>query len=71
MCFQIPKQVKTIADHEAMMEDGARVNLGEIDVKTGDYVLVYGNMAVEKISKERALKNRKLIRQIENSSADY
>lgn len=64
MCFQIPKQIKSVNDSDAIMEDGARVKLGGIKVKTGDYVLVYGNMAVEKITRKSALETRRLIKGI-------
>lgn len=68
MCFQIPKQVKSISNSHALIEGGITVKLGTIKAIPGDYLMVYGNMAVEKISKEKALQSRHLIRNIEDSN---
>ena len=68
MCFQIPKKIKKVNDREAIMEDGARIKLGGIKAHAGDYMLVYGNMAVEKVTAEKAKRMRKIISNIDYQS---
>ncbi len=46
---------------EAITETGSRIRLGDIKVSPGDYLLVYGNMAVEKIGKKKAEDLRKTL----------
>ena len=67
MCFQIPKQIKSIRNNDAIVEGDISVKLGNLKVTTGDYVLVYGNMAVEKLEKNKALEMRKTIRTLDRS----
>lgn len=67
MCFAIPKQIKKVTNSSAITEDNMTINTGTLDVATGDYVLVYGNMAVDKIDKNQALKTRQTISKIDNS----
>ena len=67
MCFQIPRQIKSIKNNHAIVEGDMNVKLGNLKVASGDYVLVYGNMAVEKIEKERALETRRLISNIDTT----
>ena len=67
MCFQIPKQIKSVTNNQAVVEGGVNVKLGNIKAAAGDYVLVYGNMAVEKLGKKKALGMRKTISVIDNS----
>lgn len=61
MCFQIPKQVKSVTNGKALVEGDIDVKLGSIEASPGDYLLVYGNMAVEKISKKKARAFRQLL----------
>ena len=61
MCFSIPKKIKSITDNLAIVEGEVNVKLGTIKASPGDYVLVYGNMAVEKIGKKKAEAFRKMI----------
>ena len=68
MCFQIPKQIKSIRNNDAIVEGDISVKLGNLKVTTGDYVLVYGNMAVEKLDSKKALEMRKTIRTLDQKS---
>ena len=61
MCFQIPKQITSITSAGATVEGNQLVKLGTIKASPGDYLLVYGNMAVEKISKKKAEDFRKAL----------
>ena len=61
MCFSIPKKIKQVLKDEAITETGSRIRLGDIKVSPGDYLLVYGNMAVEKIGKKKAEDLRKTL----------
>jgi len=68
MCFSIPKKVKLIENNEAVVEGNLRVKLGNLKASPGDYVLVYGNMAVEKVTAEKAKRMRKIISNIDYQS---
>lgn len=69
MCFSIPKQIESITDTDAIVEGGQKIKLGTIKASPGDYLLVYGNMAVEKITKKKAVSFRKLLnKEISTSS---
>lgn len=69
MCFQIPKQIKSINYDYAVVEGDMIVKTGNLKVATGDYVLVYGNMAVEKLEKKQALEMRKTINILDSLSS--
>ena len=43
------------------MENGLVVKLGNLKATPGDYLLCYGNMAVEKVTKKKAEQFRNLI----------
>ena len=62
MCFSIPKKIKSVVNNTAQLEDGRFVKLGDLAAKKGDYVLVFGDMAVEKLSKSQALNGRNIIK---------
>lgn len=62
MCFEIPLKIVNIEKNNAVMEDGRVVRLGEIQAKKNDYLLVYANIAVEKMQKTKALAARRLIK---------
>ena len=64
MCFQIPKQITSIHKSNAIDEGNLEVKLGNIKASPGDYLLVYGNMAVEKISNKKAEEFRKVLNKI-------
>lgn len=54
MCFSVPKKIVKIEKGLALTETGSWANLGMVKAMPGDYLLVYGNMAVEKVSKKKA-----------------
>lgn len=68
MCFSIPKQIVSVAHNIATLEDGTQVQLGEVNAVPTDYVLVYGNVAVEKIPQKQALKTRRIIHTIDTQT---
>ena len=58
MCVAYPGKVLGINNRTAEVDfDGniARVNIGLVDVKAGDYVLVHAGMAIEVMDEEKAL----------------
>ena len=63
MCFAIPLKIKQIKeDNLAIMENGRQVRLGDIKAKRGDYLQVYADAAVEKLTDKQALSIRRLIK---------
>ncbi len=46
------------------MEDGRWVKLGNIQAGSGDYLQVYADAAVEKLTKQNAIKVRRLIKKV-------
>ena len=57
MCVAFPGKVLSIKGRTAEVDfDGiiARVNIGLVDVKEGDYVLVHAGMAIEAMGEEKA-----------------
>lgn len=55
MCFSIPKQIKSIKHNRATTADGLEISLGNLKkMEEGDYVRVFGNMAVERLTKTDA-----------------
>ena len=65
MCFAIPLQVKEIKKNTAVMENGRKVRLGNVSANTGDYLEVYADVAVNKISSKQALSIRRLIKKVQ------
>jgi len=58
MCVAYPGKVLGIRDHTAEVDfDGniTNVNIGIVDVKAGDYVLVHAGMAIEAMDEEKAM----------------
>ena len=57
MCVAYPGKVLGVNGRTAEVDfDGnvASVNIGLVDVKTGDYVLVHAGMALEAMNEEKA-----------------
>ena len=57
MCVAYPGKVLTIDGKTAEVDFSgniASVNVGVVDVKAGDYVLVHAGMAIEAMDEERA-----------------
>jgi len=58
MCVAYPGKVLGIKDKMAEVDfngNFASVNIGLVDVKAGDYVLVHAGMAIEAMNEEKAL----------------
>jgi len=56
MCQAIPKKVISIKDNVAVIESSEgnfKVSVLENNVKAGDYLLVYGNVALCKVERSR------------------
>ncbi len=55
MCINIPKKVIEINGDIATMEDGTKVRIGMVkDVKVGDPLEVYGDVAIGKVDTREA-----------------
>ena len=57
MCVAYPGKVLGITDKTAEVDFAgniANVNIGLVDVKAGDYVLVHAGMAIEAMDEEKA-----------------
>ena len=55
MCQTKPALVKEVKGDKAVLEDGREVDVKLMpDVKPGDWILAYANVAIHKISKEEA-----------------
>lgn len=62
MCFALPLKVKKISGKEAIVEGGKKVKIGNLKLEVGDYVLVFANLAVEKVKKRDAQYTRILVK---------
>ncbi len=68
MCIAIPGKIISIDHTKAKVDfNGNRidVNVGLIDPKVGDYVLVHAGCAIEVMSKDQALELIELFRDLE------
>ena len=69
MCFSVPKQIKSISNNRAVTTDGLEISLGNLTkIKTGNYVRVFGNMAVERLTKTDACAILNTIKTLNNRS---
>jgi|GEM_PF-6323927 len=55
MCFAIPKKIKNISKNTITTTDGVVAKSGGMKLKSGEYVLIYGDVVVEKIPKNHAV----------------
>ncbi len=63
MCLAIPVKVKNIKKNLAELEGGKKVKLSLVpDVQIGDYLLVHGNLVINKLSPVEAKKILDLIK---------
>jgi hydrogenase maturation factor len=61
MCINVPLKVLRIEREKAVMEDGREVRVGLVkDIKIGDYLEVYGDLALGKVMK-RIVKSQRLV----------
>ena len=68
MCIAIPGKITCIEGHKAKVDFNGNlidVNVGLIDSKVGDYVLVHAGCAIEKLDKDRAQELTELFRDLE------
>ena len=68
MCIAVPAEIKEINEDIAVVSYGSvalEVNIALIDeVKIGDYVLIHAGCAIEKISREEAIKTLELFKEL-------
>jgi len=58
MCVAYPGKVLGVENKTAEVDfngNTARVNIGIVDVRVGDYVLVHAGMAIEAMDEEKAM----------------
>ncbi|KKQ37040.1 MAG: hypothetical protein US54_C0046G0003 [Candidatus Roizmanbacteria bacterium GW2011_GWA2_37_7] len=54
MCFAIPKKIKTVLKDTILTTDGVTAKKGGLTLQPGQYVMIFGNMVVEKIPEKQA-----------------
>ncbi|MDR0852415.1 MAG: HypC/HybG/HupF family hydrogenase formation chaperone [Clostridiales Family XIII bacterium] len=57
MCVAYPGKVLSIEEHKAKVDFNGNivdVNIGLVDAKVNDYVLVHAGMAIESMTREKA-----------------
>lgn len=55
MCFSMPLKIKTIKKTIAITENGKRLRIDQaMPVQPGDYVYVFGNLVVDRVTPEEA-----------------
>lgn len=68
MCVAVPLKIVSINENEAMAEiDGVnrKIRIDFLkDVAVGDYVIAHAGFAIEKLTKENAEENLRLIREV-------
>ena len=68
MCIAIPAEVIELKENNVGVVDYGdlrqEVQLDLVDVKAGDFVLVHVGFAIQKLSREEALKTREIFRQV-------
>lgn len=68
MCIAIPGKINSIEGNMAKVDINGnimKVNVGLIDAKIGDYVLVHAGCAIEVMSKEKAQELIDLFKELE------
>lgn len=73
MCVAVPGRVIAIDNNHAkvdMMGNTLKVNLGLVDAKEGDYVLVHAGCAIEVMKEDQAEALLELIAEIEDAVHD-
>lgn len=70
MCLAIPLKVKKIYADRVTLENGSEVKTVSIrDLGIGDYLLVQQGVALQKLSKKEALRARRVLKDILNTSS--
>ena len=73
MCVAYPGEVKSIEGRKAKVDFNGNlidVNIGIVDVKVGEYVLVHAGMAIESMTKEKAQEILEIFLEIEEMQAE-
>jgi hydrogenase expression/formation protein HypC len=69
MCIAIPGKVIETEDNTAKVDfkgNAMKVNLGLVDAKAGDYVLVHAGCAIEVIRKDQAEELMEILTELES-----
>lgn len=67
MCFSIPIKINKISGKFATAEGGKKIRLENgLKIRSGDYIRISGNLMVDTIQKNQALKIRRLIKRLNN-----
>ncbi|MDR0854184.1 MAG: HypC/HybG/HupF family hydrogenase formation chaperone [Clostridiales Family XIII bacterium] len=69
MCVAYPGRVMEIDERTAKVDfrgNVVGVNIGVVDVRVGDYVLVHAGMAIEAMNEEKASEILKIFGEIED-----
>jgi len=73
MCVALPGLVYKIEGDTAMVDfngNKVKVNLGLVDARVGDYVLVHAGMAIEVMKKDSAEELMELFKELEAETYD-
>ncbi len=62
MCFAIPHKVRTVYGDTAKIDNGRIVHTGRLGVKQGDFILIFADLAIEKVTKTQAKYMAKLVK---------
>lgn len=71
MCVAIPGRILSIENKKAKADFGGNVvtvNIGLVEAKEGDYVLVHAGVAIEVMKEERAKELIHLLRDLEEAA---
>lgn len=65
MCFAIPYKIEKILPGIAVIEGGKKIKIDkDLKLKSGDFIKITGEMAVEKISRSQGREIRSLIKSL-------
>lgn len=71
MCIALPGRIIEMTDNQAKVDfrgNTMKVNLGLVDARVGDYVLVHAGCAIEVIKKDQAEELLQILTEIEESA---
>lgn len=70
MCLAIPLKVKKVNAERVTLENGNEVKTKVLkDIRVGDYLLVQQGIVLQKVSKKEALRARRVLKDILNTSS--
>jgi len=57
MCFAIPKKIHQVAKDTITTTDGVTAKNGGLPLNIGEYVMIYGDVVVERIPADEAIES--------------